>query len=172
VFLNDAASGETLGYYGVLLGRSESRWYWVRVPAIGRVIKLSGADILVFQDGVLRLIDEVDLDLLDSPAAAQRAAQSGSEWRPASQKWVIAFETSPQQDNAELRGEFRVGAEDKGKFEFRKRAQSKATYSFSMPATSCGRGRLRYFVPADCVLNRDYVMLALAEILNVEPLQV
>jgi len=166
VFLNDAASGATLDYYGTLLGicNQQLRSCWVHVPALGRVIEVLDTDLLVCGDGELHLpTEEFELSF-----AELQAAQAHWLWRAAERKLTVELEPPLQEKNDEVRGKYRLGSHEKGRFVFSKRAQPRATYHFSMSAAgNNGMGKLEYFVPADCVLNREFVMLALSEILNV-----
>ena len=154
MFLNNAASGATLGYYGTLLGTRGQRMtsYWVYVPALDQVVKVPAANILLIGPDKLEPISEVE-----------------SAWQVANQKWEIEFECPLEPDNSELRGTYRIGSQLTGKFHFVKRNQSHPTYQFAIPAQgNVGRGKLKYVVPADCALNREVVMHALSEILGVE----
>lgn len=154
MFLNDAASGDVLGYFGTLLGiRSRrKRSFWVHVPALDRVVEVRQADMLVVGKDELHVMNEAE-----------------SAWYFAERKWEVQFESSLGQDNDEVRGTYRIGNREKGKFHFMKRNQPRPTHRFAIPAQgSVGRGKLQYFVPADRTLNRDLVMLALSEILDVE----
>ena len=155
VFLNDAVSGATLGYYGTLLAvcSRRRRSFSVHVPALGGVIEVPQADLLVVgQDGL-------------HPMSAEESA-----WYLAERRWEVQFDSPIAEDNAELRGTYRVGSREHGKFHFEKRNQPGPTYEFAIPAqASPASGRLLYYVPADRVLNREAVMLALAEVLDVDP---
>jgi len=154
VFLNDAASGATLGYFGMLLGVRSRRQhtYSVHIPALDQVVEVHQADLLVVGQDELHLLSEAE-----------------SAWYLAEQKWEVQFESPLEQDNVEVWGSYRIGTREKGRFVFKKRIQSVPTFRFTIPAQgSPGMGKLQYFVPADCALNRNSVMLALSEILDVE----
>jgi hypothetical protein len=153
VFLNDAASGATLGYYGTIVGIRGKRMpsYWVHVPALDRVLRVSEADILVLRADKLEPLSDV-----------------ASAWCLEYEKWEIEFESPLGPDNDELRGKYRIGGRLKGRFHFLKRNQSYPTYQFAIPAQgNLGKGNLNYCVPAKGVLDRAFVMHALSEILGV-----
>jgi hypothetical protein len=153
VFFPDAVSGATLGYHGTLVGREEPGWYWVFVPSLGRRLLVRHSALLVFQhtDEGDRLVEPDDSDVR----------------RLANLEWEIEFESPPEADNAVLRGKYRVGSVEKGRFEFVKLNQTVPSYFFRMPAEKLGssRGRIKCKVPAHQVLDRAYVMKTLASVL-------
>jgi hypothetical protein len=139
----------------------------VHVPVLARVIQVSHCDMLVYNDGILETLSDAEFE---SSFAELKAAQALWPWRAADRKLAVEFESPPQQDRAELRGKYRLGPSEKGRFVFSKRNQPRSTYHFSMSAAANdGLGKLEYLVPIDCVLNREFVMLALSEILHAEP---
>lgn len=154
MFLNDAASGATLGYYGILLGGQGRRLSScsVYVPALDRVLNVPESDMLVIGPDESAWISEVE-----------------SAWL-ADQEMEIQFESPLSADNREIFGKYRIGSRLKGKFHFLKRNQPRPTFRLAIPSQGDMRkGKIEYFVPTDHVLNREAVMSALAEILCVEP---
>jgi hypothetical protein len=153
VFLDNAVSGATLGYYGTLLEHSihRSGLNRVHLPALGQVVTVAERDIL----------------LLGEDQSYDREMDAG--WALANQKWEIEFESPLEQDNQELWGTYRIGSSLVGKFYFSKRDQPQPTYQFAIPAQgNSGVGKLQYFTSSAEALNRDVVMLALSEILGVK----
>jgi hypothetical protein len=154
VFLNDAASGATLGYYGTALENLSQRpaSCSVYVPALDRVLKVSRSEILVIGS-------DKSVPLSDAEKT----------WL-ANQQLQIEFDSPIDSDNREIHGKYRIGSRLKGRFHFLKRNQLHPTYRLAIPSQGDMRkGKIEYFVPAERVLNREAVMSALAEILCVEP---
>lgn len=154
VFLNNAASGATLGYYGTLLERHNRGGgrYRVHVPALDQVVTVCDGDMLVVGGDKLHQVSDAE-----------------SEWLLANQKWEVEFASPLEHDNLELWGKYRIGSRLVGKFHFLKRNQACPTYCLAIPAEgNDGKGKLQYFVPADRVLNREVVMLALSDLFDVK----
>jgi hypothetical protein len=135
------------------VGREGQDLYLVHVPGLGMTILVRSRDMLVFErtEEGDRLVPPDDSDY----------------WRLMNRDWEIEFESPPEADNDELRGKYRVGSVEKGRFEFTKVNQAVPSYVFRMPAQTLGssRGKLKCKVPADRVLDRDYVVKTLATVL-------
>jgi hypothetical protein len=169
VFPPGAVSGATLGYYGTVVGRWDRWTYLVSIPALDRVIRVESRDMLVLQssDEGARLV------MSDATSAWQpgewqfEIAADPDPWCIAERRWEIEFESPPEADNPVLRGKYRVGSVEKGRFEFMKVNQLVPSYLFRMPASALGssRGKLKCKVPADQVLDKAYVMKTLATVL-------
>jgi hypothetical protein len=148
------AGKATIGYYGTIVGRWNDWTYWVLVPSLGGAIAVRDWDLLVVQEAV-------DGNHLITTRA----------WHLAERRWEIEFESAPDADNAVLRGKYRIGSVAKGRFKFEKTNLPAPTYLFRTPAKALGstRGKLSFKVPAGEILDRAYVMNALASVL-VQPL--
>jgi hypothetical protein len=164
------ASGATIGYYGTVLSvfygtvranpRTPDLWrYRIYVYALKCECEVLGRDLVAFGSS----IDDADgnsLALCSSASDAERDGVLGL---------AVRFETTPAEDNEELRGAYRPPEGAWGSFKFKKRPQPFPTYRYRAPV--CGRtdiaeGEVSYKVPAVDRLDRAYVVTALAVILG------
>jgi hypothetical protein len=153
VFTDDAASGATLGYYGTVVefdGKSverhparSDRWkYVVYVPFLNSNCRVRASHLIATSDSW--------------PAE--------SAIGPA---YELQFERPPDTDSGTLSGRYRLaGSADWNEFRFSKSDASAPHFQFAMPVSIwCTRpGTLRFFVPCDETLDRDYVLRALGQI--------
>jgi hypothetical protein len=82
----------------------------------------------------------------------------------------IQFDTKPANENDQILGAYRLATRDWNHFTFRKSDQVRATYRLNLPVTPRGArpSVLYYNVPRNDVLNRDYVLRAIAEIIGID----
>jgi hypothetical protein len=165
VFLNEAASGAVLGYYGTLLGVSPvtmrfnanipERWqYRIQVPALRETILCKSDTFLVTRnlDGHTELVSAMEVarfEIMDTP-------------------WELQFACPVHNDNHELYGVYRFGASGRGLFHFRKCDRVQPSYKFRLGSRPYGRnlGRLTFQVPAHEVLSRNYVLREMTAVLG------
>ncbi len=153
VFPIGDAGKATIGYYGTIVGRWNDWTYWVLVPSLGGAIAVRDWDLLIVQEAT-------DGNHLITTQA----------WHLAERRWEIEFESLPEADNTVLRGKYRIGSVAKGRFKFEKSNLPALTFFLRMPAKATGssRSKLNFKVPTGDVLDRAYVMKALAEVLHQE----
>lgn len=152
VCLENPESGGTLGHYGTIvriLGRSKTQypdqpeaWYYrVSVPYLNRNINVPHG--LLLATGVL------------DPFIYEELAGK------------IAFDVRPHSDNQELSGSYRLPARGVTYFTFRKSPIPVATYTLEMQLkTKAPESILVYQVPQNVKLNREYVALAIRNLLG------
>ncbi len=165
VFLDEGASGATLGYYGTLRGVCSStmasnahapdRWYyWIHVPALEQLIAVEARNFLVLRDvdGQPRALPPEEVARLDA----------------AIEPCELKFDCLVAPDNRELFGRYRFGICERGLFHFRKCDQVEPTYRLVLPVEGkhAGRSKLTFQVPGRQVLDRSYVLRMLVAVLG------
>jgi len=164
VFLDEGASGGTLGHYGTLLGvcastmassgNRDRKYYRIHVPALGRVIALESTHFLIIRDtnGESQLLSPAEIAHLDEVI----------------EPCELEFESPVSDDNNELYGHYRFGLWQRGWFHFRKHEHPQPSYQLGMPIAGKheGRAMLRYRIPANEILDRGYVLRTLASVLG------
>jgi hypothetical protein len=158
VFPYDAASGATIGHYGTVIHahadsvRQNPHWpnaWRYRVSTSAGPMDVEGCDILP--------LGSVETSFLRK-----------NSWP----EYELCFQSPLSTDNDEIQGFCRIAGRYIGYFKFRKEAQRIPSYRLSLLATreSGMPWAIKYRVPADCRLDRPYVLCALAEILGDDPL--
>jgi hypothetical protein len=153
VFLDDHASGATLGYYGTFvgarLGPGLTYTYLVSVPFLGRVIAVDSLDVFVCP--------------IEQPAAEEPA-----QYRPDLAPVMVRFLDPLKSDNDEIKGFYRVGEQDWEHFMFVKTAISHIRYEYTAPVEGpeLKEGLLYYEVPRQARLDRQFVIRSLTEFLG------
>jgi hypothetical protein len=140
VFLDEQASGATLGYYGTVVSALDDASYSVYVPFLARTIFVRACDLIAAT--------------LDEEANSTQSVDS----------LEVRFDPEPQPDNHELRGAFRRKDGPWHAFHFTRTSASTPRYEFRLQVSprSC-EGALIYYVPQTCFLSRGYAIAALAE---------
>jgi hypothetical protein len=147
IFLDEHASGATLGYYGtVVVADYASASYRVFVPFFSRTIEVRECDL------ISATLDD----------CAQKVTQSVDSLE-------VRFESEPRADNHELRGAFRRKGGPWHAFHFKRTASRTPHYEFRLQVSPPSReGVMIYDVPEKCFLSRGYAVGALAEFLGTE----
>ena len=146
VFLDEQASGTTLGYYGTVVAVQTDASYLVFVPFFSRTIAVRECDL------ISATLDE----------GAQKVTQSVDSLQ-------VRFQSEPRTDDHELKGEFRRKDGPWHEFHFKHTANRTSHYEFRLQVSPPSRnGILIYHVPETCFMSRGYVIAALAEFLGTQ----
>jgi hypothetical protein len=144
VFLDEQASGATVGYYGTVVATRGESAYRVHVPFLARTIEVNPYQLIVAElsDANARVIQSVDA-------------------------LEVRFEAEVEPDNRELKGTFRRRGGPWHYFHFQRTAQPAPSYEFRLSVVPrMAEGALTYSVPESCFLSRGYAVAALLEIIG------
>ena len=146
VFLDEHASGATLGYYGTVVTAYANSTYRVYVPFYVRTIEVRECDLISAEQG-------------ESNEAATQAVDS----------LEVRFESEPLPDDLELKGTFHRKGRPWHVFHFRRSDRKTPSYEFRLQVSPlAAEGVLIYHVPKTCYLSRGYAVAALAEFVGSE----
>jgi hypothetical protein len=156
IFLDDAASGATLGYYGEFVGvpfdapataRGTPERIRVYVPFLQRVLDVDIQNVFFCPH-----------DNEPTPDAA-----------PVSPLGIVRFVVVPLADNDEIKGFFRASnSEHWSFFHFLKTSRVRISYEYSAPVREAclADGLLFFEVPRALVLDRTFVLKALTDVMG------
>jgi hypothetical protein len=129
------------------LQHADSWVYRVYAPHLGQSLKVAGRDLLVWSE----------LNQSELPTEYDAAQQRADIW----------FEEPVAHDNSEIRGGYRLPGAAVDWFYFRKAAVVAASYQLCLPAGTGDRhATLHYWVPETALLDADYVLRALPEVIG------
>lgn len=156
VFKESPESGATLGYYGTI----------TRVLNSSVVRHPEQPDWWIYRVFLPHFNRHFDI-----PARQLIATANVDPTEPSRDPVCeLQFDSRPNADNDEIHGAYRLPSRDWDFFDFRKSDQSAPTYQLSMPLELPRKraSKLSYQIPSTEVLDRDYVLRAIGEIIGVE----
>jgi hypothetical protein len=156
VFLDDAASGATLGYYGQYMGA---------LFPVGKTAQGRPEFVRVFVPFLKRALDVDILNVFFCPPENESTVAAN----PVVPLGTVRFAAPPLGDNDEIKGFFRTCDKDPWScFHFIKTSRDQIGYEYSAPVKEVGlsEGLLFFEVPRNLLLDRTFVLQWLEKIMG------
>jgi hypothetical protein len=157
VFPHENASGETLGYIGTVFAvrrRTE------RLPP-------DNPDAWTY---VVRGPGHACIDVTASQLLIASPEEGSTSEGVPFHAWQVRFDGNSKSEYESISGRYSLARRSWASFDFVKHEESIPRYELRLPANplACETPSLFWYAPADAILDRDYVMRMLSELLGPE----